>query len=181
MPQACAIVKCSRTACEDSFRKELYLKRFILTGAPGSGKTAMIRQLDLDGFPVVEEAATDVIAAAQARGVLEPWLDPSFIDAIVSLQKQRQGQPPCLPGEIQFHDRSIVCTAALARYLGSPFSPLLTREIDRIQKEAFFETRVFFIQNLGFITPTMRGPSASKKACVSRKSTKRFTEALASN
>jgi predicted ATPase len=58
------------------------LKRFILTGAPGSGKTAMIRQLDLDGFPVVEEAATDVIAAAQARGVLEPWLDPSFIGFI---------------------------------------------------------------------------------------------------
>ena len=37
------------------------MRRFIITGAPGAGKTAIIRQLELDGFSVVEEAATDVI------------------------------------------------------------------------------------------------------------------------
>jgi predicted ATPase len=42
------------------------MKRFIVTGTPGAGKTAIIRQLELEGFSVVEEAATDVIAAAQA-------------------------------------------------------------------------------------------------------------------
>jgi len=47
------------------------MRRFIITGAPGAGKTAIIRQLELDGFSVVEEAATDVIAAAQARGTAE--------------------------------------------------------------------------------------------------------------
>jgi predicted ATPase len=35
------------------------MRRFIITGAPGAGKTAIIRQLELDGFSVVEEAATD--------------------------------------------------------------------------------------------------------------------------
>ena len=34
------------------------MKRFIITGAPGAGKTAILRQLELDGFGVVEEAAT---------------------------------------------------------------------------------------------------------------------------
>jgi len=38
-----------------------HMRRFIITGAPGAGKTAIIRQLELDGFSVVEEAATDVI------------------------------------------------------------------------------------------------------------------------
>ncbi len=42
------------------------MKRFILTGAPGSGKTAILRQLEHDGFGVVEEAATDIIALEQA-------------------------------------------------------------------------------------------------------------------
>ncbi|MGO9271366.1 MAG: AAA family ATPase [Terriglobia bacterium] len=32
------------------------MRRFIITGAPGAGKTAIIRQLELDGFSVVEEA-----------------------------------------------------------------------------------------------------------------------------
>ena len=66
------------------------MRRFIITGAPGAGKTAVIRQLELDGFSVVEEAATDVIAAAQARGIAEPWTDPSFIDLITNLQRRRQ-------------------------------------------------------------------------------------------
>ena len=42
--------------------------KFILTGAPGAGKTALVRQLERDGFAMVEEAATDVIALEQAKG-----------------------------------------------------------------------------------------------------------------
>jgi len=47
-----------------------------------------------------------------------------------------------------------VCTAALAVYLGHPFSPFLARELERVKKEAIYQHRVFFIRNLGFITPT---------------------------
>jgi len=130
------------------------MKKFIITGAPGAGKTAIIRQLELDGFGVVEEAATDVIAAAQARGNAEPWKDPGFIDAIVELQKARQVRVSHLPDQVQFHDRSVICTAALADYLGYPRSQLLTSELARVKKDAVFEKRVFFIKNLGFITPT---------------------------
>lgn len=130
------------------------MRRFIITGAPGSGKTAIVRQLELGGFSVVEEAATDVIAAAQARGAAEPWTTPSFIDEVAGLQKHRQIQASDQPGDVQFHDRCIVCTAALARYLGYPASAFLTSELQRIRKETIFEKRVFFVQNLGFVTPT---------------------------
>ena len=130
------------------------MRRFIITGAPGAGKTAIIRQLELDGFGVVEEAATDVIAASQARGIAEPWTDPSFIDAIANLQKMRQIRASYQPEEIQFHDRSVVCTAALATYLEFSFSAGLVSELERIRKEELYENRVFLIRNLGFITPT---------------------------
>jgi predicted ATPase len=130
------------------------MRRFVITGAPGSGKTAIIRQLELDGFSVVEEAATDVIAAAQARGTAEPWTDPSFIDVVADLQKERQIRASHQPDDVQFHDRCTVCTAALAVYLRYPFSGFLMSELERIKKEAIYETRVFFVRNLGFITPT---------------------------
>jgi predicted ATPase len=130
------------------------MRRFIITGAPGAGKTAIIRQLELDGFGVVEEAATDVIAAAQARGVAEPWGDPSFIDLITDLQRQRQIRASYQPDEIQFHDRSVVCTAALALYLAYPVSTTVARELERIKSEAIFQSRVFFIRNPGFIKAT---------------------------
>jgi predicted ATPase len=130
------------------------MRRFILTGAPGAGKTAIIRQLELDGFSVVEEAATDVIAAAQARGTEEPWREPSFIDAVARLQRDRQIRASAQPDEVQFHDRSVVCTAALAVYLGFPFSPFVESELERVRKETIYQNRVFFIRNLGFMTPT---------------------------
>jgi predicted ATPase len=130
------------------------MRRFILTGTPGSGKTALIRQLELDGFGVVEEAATSVIAAEQARGTPQPWTKPSFIDAIAGLQRDRQLRASRQPDAVQFHDRCVVCTAALAAYLGYAVSPLLASELERIQRDAIYESRVFFVRNLGFVTAT---------------------------
>jgi predicted ATPase len=130
------------------------VKRFIITGAPGAGKTAIIRQLELEGFSVVEEAATDVIAAEQSRGTVQPWTHPSFIDEIANLQRDRQIRASYQPDEVQFHDRCAVCTAALAVYLGYSFSPFLAGELERVKEEGIYRNRVFFIRNLGFITPT---------------------------
>ena len=130
------------------------MKRFILTGPPGAGKTAIIRQLELDGFGVVEEAATDVIALSHAQGIDQPWTRPTFIDAIVNLQRRRLVRASCQSDTVQFHDRSAVCTAALATYLGYSFSEALAAELERIKSEHIFQKRIFFIRNLGFITPT---------------------------
>jgi predicted ATPase len=129
------------------------MKRFMLTGAPGAGKTVIIRQLDLEGFSVVEEAATDIIALRQAHGVAEPWTQPSFIDDIVDLQRLRLNRATDEDAQ-QFHDRSAICTAALATYLEYPVSEVLARELECIQAESIYEKRIFFIRNLGFIKPT---------------------------
>ena len=130
------------------------MRRFVITGAPGAGKTAIIRQLELDGFSVVEEEATDVIAAAQAKGTVQPWIHPAFIDAVASLQRKRQLRASYQPDEVQFYDRCPVCTAALAVYLGYSVSIFLASELERIKKDAIYQSRVFFVRNLGFVTPT---------------------------
>ena len=130
------------------------MKRFVITGAPGAGKTAILRQLKIEGFSVVEEAATDVIAAWQAQGTQEPWRYPSFVDAVARLQRERQIRSASQPDAIQFHDRCVVCTAALAVYLGYRVSPFLAGELERIQKDAIYQNRVFFIRNLGFVAPS---------------------------
>jgi predicted ATPase len=157
------------------------MKRFILTGAPGSGKTAIIRQLELDGFSVVEEAATDVIALEQARGVPEPSTHPTFIDFIAELQRRRQLRAARETGESQFHDRSAICTAALAAYLGYPVSDTLARELKRIETEGIFQRRVFFIENLGFVTRPKPDGSALRSCCVSNGRIKRPIAISASN
>ena len=128
---------------------------YILTGTPGAGKTAVLRLLEVNGYVVVEEAATAAIALDNALGRTEPWLDNDFIDKIVSLQRRRQNIIQAVAESLTvFFDRSPVCTLALSRHLGFVTSPLLAREIDRVVAEGVYETTVFFIRNQGFVAPT---------------------------
>lgn len=130
------------------------MKRYVLTGTPGSGKTVMIRELERMGYSVVEEAATAIIALEQAKGNLEPWTHPSFIDNIIAMQKQKQLETGTIPGTMQFFDRSPICTYALSVYLGITPSGVLLAEIERVKEQSIYQNQVFFIENLGFCKPT---------------------------
>ncbi len=130
------------------------MKRYILTGTPGSGKTSIIHELKSQGYSVVEEAATDVIALEQMNVNPEPWMQPDFIDKIVRLQKQRQIKISTSSYDLQFYDRSPICTYALSRHLGYPPSACLLEEMERIERENIYQRQVFFIENLGFCKPT---------------------------
>jgi predicted ATPase len=128
---------------------------YILTGAPGAGKTAVLRLLETIGYAVVEEAATDVIALGNALGCQEPWQDRSFIDKVLALQRHREAAARAAVASADvFFDRSPVCTLALSRYLGFTPSRLLAREIDRTMAEGTYDRTVFFIRNQGFVQPT---------------------------
>ena len=56
------------------------MKRYILTGTPGAGKTSILHELKSQGYGVVEEATTEVIAREQSRGNREPHLRHDFIE-----------------------------------------------------------------------------------------------------
>jgi predicted ATPase len=130
------------------------MKRYILTGTPGCGKTSILRALEMTGASVITEAATDVIAYKQMQGESAPWENSAFIDNIIKLQKQRQMDRCFDYSDRQFYDRSPICTYALALYLGFDPSINLMNEIDRIHKNNMYEKRVFFVENLGSIAHT---------------------------
>jgi predicted ATPase len=130
------------------------MRRFILTGAPGSGKTSILHALAAAGYAVVGEAATDVMTQRLGMGDAEPWTDPRFIERIAALQRHRLDTPVPPGVTVQVHDRSAVCTLALARYLGHPVPPLLAQEVARVSRGGLFDRRVFFIRPIGFCQPT---------------------------
>jgi predicted ATPase len=130
------------------------MRRYIITGAPGAGKTTILAALRGRGYAVVDEAATDVNVHLQALGRDEAWRDPGFIDTITLLQRERQEKTAPPATAVQVFDRSPICTLALAHYLGLPVTPNLAREVDRVVTERIYQPRVFFVHLLGFITPT---------------------------
>jgi len=149
---------------------------YILTGAPGAGKTAVLRLLETDGYAVVEETATDVIALGNALGREEPWRDHAFIDHVITLQRQRQDA--ALASEsaaVVFFDRSPVCTLALSRHLGvapSPCSPVRSagscRRAHTSGRSSSFATRASSgYRDLGFqLVDVPPGPLAERVALV---------------
>jgi predicted ATPase len=131
------------------------MRAYILTGTPGSGKTAILRMLEDAGYLVVEEAATDVIALGHALGRDEPWAGPGFIDKVVALQRARQDRALAGgSGETVFCDRSPVCTLALSRYAGLDPSPALAAAVDRVLADGRYAKTAFFIRNQGFVQLT---------------------------
>ena len=128
------------------------MKRYIITGTPSAGKTAILLELEARGYAVVPEAATDVIARRQAKG--QPWHGACFIDDIVALQRRRQ-EAAVPPGvTVQVFDRSPVCTLALAWYVEQPVSDALAGEVDPIMRAGVYQRRVFFVRPVGFVTAT---------------------------
>ncbi len=130
--------------------------RYILTGAPGAGKTLLIRHLETLGHEIVEEAATDVIALAQARGTERPWDQPSFITDIAALQTFRESAP--MRSTHRFADRSLFCTLALAEWLNHPVPAALLTQAERLAATNWFAPSVFVIKQLATIehTPARR-------------------------
>lgn len=130
------------------------MRRYIVAGAPGAGKTTLLAELAQRGYPVVAEAATDVIAAAQAAGVDRPWEQPDFVARVVRLQRDRQLAAAPAVCRAQLFDRSPVCSLALAEFLGVPVPAELTAETARIIRDQVYQRTVFFACDLGFVEPT---------------------------
>ncbi len=130
------------------------VRRYVVTGAPGSGKTVLLEQLRGRGYPVVREAATDVIAELQAQSCPQPWTRDDFCDRITALQHARRRARVPVGAAVQFHDRSVLCTLALARHLGHRVPPSLTAEVDDVVASRTFEPVVFLVRPLGFIETT---------------------------
>ena len=133
------------------------MRRYIVTGAPGSGKTTIVRGLQKRGYDVVEEAAADVVARAQADGVDEPWTQPGFVDTVVRLQQERQQQILLDGTGVQVYDRSPVCTLALARYLGAPITRELRAEVNRVVGHGIYQPMVFLVRLHGGVVPAAAG------------------------
>ncbi|GAA2626447.1 AAA family ATPase [Dactylosporangium fulvum] len=125
------------------------MRRFVLTGAPGAGKTTIVAALRARGVCTVAEAATDVIARRQAAGVAEPWTEAGFLDRIAALQRRRQ---LTAVAPVQVFDRSPVCTLALAVYSGQQPTARLHAELERTA--GLYDRRVLLVRPLGFVTPT---------------------------
>ncbi len=84
-------------------------KRIVITGGPGSGKTALIKYLENEGYTVMHEISRDVILEAQKQGIEQLFLTNPFLFSEKLLEGRKQ---QFLDGEkhastLLFYDRGM--------------------------------------------------------------------------
>jgi predicted ATPase len=110
------------------------MKKIVLTGAPGSGKSSIIRVLQYDlNERTIAEAAEDIIKILQGQGIEKPWEREDFQDRILELQLQREQQVEELEGRV-FIDRGILDGLAYYQLQGKTSSEAMKQAIENTRE-----------------------------------------------
>jgi predicted ATPase len=124
------------------------MKRYVITGGPGCGKSSIISALEVSGETVVPEAAESFIRYQKARGVENPFLDPSFEDNVLKLQLQKEKHAP--NSERVFFDRGILDAWAYYQLQGRDPSELMHSVIEELRGSDHYQT-IFLVDHIGKI------------------------------
>lgn len=116
------------------------MRRVVLTGGPGTGKTALLTELAAMGYRTVEESARAIIAERLARGA-SPRPDlPAFAREILRRDIEKYVGLPQTSDWV-FFDRGVIDALGLLREV----SPLPTGELEATLRAYPFHTSVFIL------------------------------------
>ena len=118
------------------------MKKYILTGGPGTGKSTIALALEQKGEYIIREAAEDIIKKLQAEGVKEPWKLPDFQQRILELQLQREARVHP-EAERVFIDRGTADGLAYAQ----PGTEIYERILEEAKKADY--CKIFLVEQLG--------------------------------
>ena len=116
------------------------MRRVVITGGPGTGKTTLLRELSARGYANVEESARSVIAERMAR-CLSPRPEPAvFADEIFQRDTRKYSNPPDNEGLV-FYDRCAVEALAMVHEA----APFTDEEVSEKLVEYVFYRTVFIL------------------------------------
>ena len=121
------------------FSKFVFMnKRIVISGAPGTGKTSLIKELSNRGYICHPEISREIIAdQIAAKGSITPWQDLNSFSKIVI--EKRLNQFKQASNKIEFYDRGII--DALAYLLKDNIA--IKQEWEAIAKKYRYFNKVF--------------------------------------
>ncbi len=118
------------------------IQKIIITGGPGSGKTAVIESLKSKGYEVIVEAASELISEGEQDEVSAGDVK-SFTHQVIVRQRKNEKECCKVDGGVVFLDGSLVESVAYLRNAGIPLPGELGKHIERANYD-----RAFFLELL---------------------------------
>ena len=116
-------------------------KKFIITGAPGTGKTSIINELMKQGYACAKEISRELISEQLAvGGKILPWKNQiAFEEKIIQMRFKQYINS--LDNCIYFFDRSIIDSIA---YLKVSNLSSLSQQMNKLINSCIFNKTVFY-------------------------------------
>src|SRR5215467_8633327 len=93
-------------------------QRIVFAGGPGSGKTTVLRALELRGYAVVADSARSIIQARKARSLSPRPAPLEFAEAILRQDIEQYGEQASRAGLV-FFERGIVDALGMLHEVGA--------------------------------------------------------------
>ena len=126
------------------------MRGFIIIGAPGAGKTAIIRQLELDGFSVVNRRPLTSSLLRMRKEALNSGDIPRSLMQSLICKGTVRFEHLINRTRFSFTTVCVVCTAALAVYLRHAYTTFFSVSWTASKRKGSNKNRVFFIRHLGY-------------------------------
>ncbi|TJY35852.1 AAA family ATPase [Pontimicrobium aquaticum] len=99
------------------------IKKIVITGGPGTGKTSIIKELLRRDFVCLEEISRQVILDAQKQGIEQLFLTKPllFSDMLLEGRKKQFFEADAYTCKLTFLDRGIPDVVAYMDYLGTNY------------------------------------------------------------
>lgn len=98
-------------------------RRIVITGGPGSGKTALVNFLEKEGYSVMHEVSRDVTLQAQKEGIEQLFLEDPILFSEKLMEgriKQFNAGEEC-DGPVLFYDRGMPDVTAYLDFAGTNY------------------------------------------------------------
>ena len=115
-------------------------KRIVVTGGPGSGKTALIKYLEKNGHAVMHEISREVTLQAQKEGIEQLFLTNPILFSKKLLEgrlEQFQNAQDAVR-TILFYDRGLPDVTAYMDYVGTHYPDSFAETCNQYRYDAVF-------------------------------------------
>lgn len=97
-------------------------KKIVITGGPGTGKSSVIKDLELRGCICLHEVSREITAEAQKQGIAQLFLDQPILFSEKLLEARiNQHKEAALKQKDVFLDRAIPDVVAYLNYFGTSY------------------------------------------------------------
>jgi predicted ATPase len=124
----------------------------IITGGPGVGKTSLINHFQINGFHVINEAATDLIQERLSQQIEEPWNQDGFNMSVLQLLLKRQAEAK--DAHVIFFDRSPIDVLTYSLLQNDKAHGQIASIVENLIAKKTYHPKVFLIENLGHCEQT---------------------------